>query len=80
MRTLSQILTYAKAQPFRPFRLHLASGRTFDIRHPETVKVGKTFILVFSFAGGELEVIEQWETVSMMLVESIAHLDSPVST
>jgi hypothetical protein len=78
MITSSQLLTYVKAEPFRPFRLHMASGKTFDIRHPEMVKVGKSFLMVFSFAPGEPELIEQWETVSLMLTESISHLDLPV--
>ena len=78
MITSSQLLTYVKAQPFRPFRLHTASGNSFDIRHPEMVKVGKSFLMVFSFAPGEPELIEQWETVSLMLTESISHLDLPV--
>ena len=79
MLTPPQVLTYIKAQPFRPFRLHMASGKSFDIRHPEMVKVGKRFLLVFSFATGEPEVVEQWETVSLMLIESISHLDQAVN-
>lgn len=80
MLTPPQVLSYVKAQPFRPFRLHMASGQSFDIRHPEMVKVGKSFLLVFSFATGETEVVEQWDTVSLMLIESVSHLDLPVTT
>jgi hypothetical protein len=58
----------------------MASGRSFDIRHPEMVKVGKSFLLVFSFASGEPDVVEQWETVSLMLIESISHLDLSINT
>jgi len=47
MLTPPQVLTFVKAQPFRPFRLHMASGVSFDIRHPEMVKVGKSFLLDF---------------------------------
>jgi hypothetical protein len=80
MLTPPQVLSYTKAQPFRAFQLHMASGKTFDIRHPEMVKVGKSFLIVFSFAAGEPEVVEQFETVSLMLIESISHLDLPVNT
>ena len=79
MLTPPQVLSYVKAQPFRPFRLHMASGKFFEIRHPEMIKVGKSFLLVFSFATGESEVVEQWETVSLMLIESISHLDLHVN-
>lgn len=80
MRTPPQVLEYIKAQPFRPFRLHMASGKTYDIRHPEMVKVGKSFLLVFSYTSDEPEVLDHWETVSLMLTESISHLDAPVNT
>ena len=80
MLTPPQVLSYIKAQPFRPFRLHMTSGQTFDIRHPEMVKLGKSFLLVFSFASGEPELVEQWETASLMLIESISHIDVPVNS
>ena len=79
MITSSQILSYVKAEPFRPFRLHMASGKALDIRHPEMIKVGKNFLLVFSFAAGEPDLAEQWESVSMMLTERVSHIDQPVT-
>jgi hypothetical protein len=78
MMTPTQVAVYVKAQPFCPFRLHMASGKTFDIRHPEMVKVGKNFLLVFSFDAEAAEFAERWESVSLMLTESISHLDQPV--
>lgn len=80
MITPPQVLTYVKAQPFRPFCLHMASGKTFDIRHAEMIKIGKNFLIVFSYVSGETEIVEQWETVSLMLIESISHLDLAVNT
>ncbi len=79
MMTPPSILTYVKAAPFRPFRIHLASGRTFDVRHPEMVKVGKTHLIVFSSVGETPEVFDEWESVSLMLTESISHIEAPVS-
>ena len=34
---LQDLLT---ARPFVPFRLYMADGKTFDVRHPEFVMVG----------------------------------------
>jgi hypothetical protein len=31
----------ARRQPFRPFRLHLSTGATHDIRHPDLIMVGR---------------------------------------
>ena len=75
MIPVAQVLSYVKAQPFQPFRLQMASGQVFEIRHPEMVKVGKSYVLVFSFIVGKPDLIEKWESVSLMLIESISHLD-----
>ncbi len=79
MLTLTGIRAYMGAQPFRPFRLHMASGKTFDIRHPEMIKLGKNFLVIFSVAAGETDVFERFDSVSMMLIESVSHIDQPVS-
>jgi hypothetical protein len=54
----------------------MASGRTFDIRHPEMVKVLKSYLLVFSSVGDTPEIPDEWESVSLMLTESISHLET----
>lgn len=76
MMTPPKLLSYIKAEPFRPFRIHMASGRTFEIRHPEMVKLGKSFLLVFSFSPETPDVVERWDTVSLMLMESVSHADA----
>lgn len=72
------ILGYVKAEPFRAFRLHLASGRTFDVRHPEMIKVLRNSILIFKASSDTPDLPDEWESVSLMLTESISHLDAPV--
>jgi len=78
--TPETVLGYVKAQPFRPFRLHMAKRKNFDIRHPKMLKVGKTSLFVFSFAPGESEIAEDWESVSLTLIESISHFDFLVTS
>ncbi len=74
MMTPPSILSYLKAAPFRPFQLHMASGRTFEVRHPEMVKVGKELnLLLFSSVSETPEVFDEWESVSLMLIESVSH-------
>ncbi len=72
-----QILDLVTAEPFRPFRMDLASGRTFEIRHPEMIKVLKSNVLVFKTTGETLEIPDEWESVSLMLTESVSHLETP---
>ena len=76
----ASVLGYVKAEPFRPFRIHMASGKAFDVRHPEMLRVGKSNLLVFSFVSDQPEVFDEWQSVSLMLMESISHLEAPVSS
>jgi hypothetical protein len=78
MITSKEILAYIRAEPFRAFQIHMASGRTFTIRHPEMVRVGKNDLVIFSLVSDEPGVHDQWDTVSLMLIESISHLDASV--
>lgn len=63
------------AEPFRPFRIHMASGRTFDIRHPEMIAVSRSSVTVYASPEGDGEQPERWQKVSLMLMESIEPLE-----
>ena len=76
MMTPQTVLNYVKAQPFRPFRIRMASGRTFEVRHPEMVRVGRSNLLVFSFVSDDTAVFDEWESVSLMLTESLSHVEA----
>lgn len=78
MITSQLMMTYVKAEPFRPFWIHMASGKTFDIRHPEMVKVGKTYLVIFTYVSSQPEIVDHWETVSLLLIENISFMDAPV--
>ena len=43
------LLEWVRAKPFRPFRIVLNSGRPYEIRHPEMLRVGRTSMHVYSF-------------------------------
>ena len=76
--TPQTVLGYVKAEPFRPFRIPMASGRTFDIRHPEMIKVAKSQVLVFKTTEDIPEFPEEWESLSLTLTESISYLEAPM--
>lgn len=73
------MLGYVTAEPFRPFRIHHASGRTCDVCHPEWIKVLKSNVLVFKTTGDSPELPDEWESVSLMLTESISHPEAPIA-
>ncbi len=71
------VLFWLKAVPFKPFRICLNSGRTYEIRHPERLKLSRTTMLVFSFAGEPPDVIEKMEMVGLVLIERIEPIEAP---
>jgi hypothetical protein len=77
--TPQNVLSYVQAQPFRPFRIRMNSGRTFDIRHPEMVRVGRRDLLIFTFVGDAPDVYDRWENVSLILIESLSPLETSVA-
>ncbi len=76
MMTFQRIGSYVSAEPFRPFHIRMASGRTFEIRHPEIVSVGRTTVLIYtSMSQDPEEAKQQQEEVSMLLIESVEPID-----
>ncbi len=73
--TPRELLNYVQANPFRPFRIRMNSGRTFDIRHPEMVRVGRRELLLFTLASDSPDVYDRWESQSLRLIDSIAFSD-----
>lgn len=74
MITLRTIADPIAAEPFRPFRLHMASGRTFFVDHPEIIKVGRSSVTVFARPEPNTEEVDRWQEVSLMRLESVESL------
>ncbi len=72
-----EVIQHVLAEPFQPFRIHLASGRTVEIRHPEFVQVGRTTMTVYAPPENDSDGPERWEKLSYVLIESIAPLNAP---
>jgi hypothetical protein len=70
------LLIWLRAAPFVPFRIRLNSGKTYDIRHPEMLRVGRSSMHVFSFAGPPADPYERVEMVSLLLIEAIEPLEA----
>jgi len=55
--------------------MHMASGRTFEVGHPEMVRVGRSTVTVHMRPEGESSTAERWQEVSWMLLESIGPME-----
>ena len=53
-----------RRQPFEPFTICLADGRSLDVPHPEMVAVGKRRIIV-------VEADDSWSVVEPLLIVSL---------
>ncbi len=76
MITAKRIVNYVGAEPFRPFRITTTSGRTYDIRHPEMVQVGRSTMTIFMSMSDDEDAAKEREVeVSLLLTESVEPLD-----
>ncbi len=73
----NELLTWTRATPFVPFRIRMNSGRTIEIRHPEMLRVGRSTVNIYTFAGEPADPYEHMEMVSLVLIESIEALEAP---
>ena len=76
MMTPSAVNGYLKSEPFRPFRVEMASGKTYEVRHPEMVKLTKSYLVLFTSVDETGIANDEWISLSLMLAESIVHLDA----
>jgi hypothetical protein len=75
MMTFRQVGEYVAAEPFRPFRIKMASGQTFEIRHPEMILVGRTSVRVYTYPEPDSGNGARWHDVSLMLMETLEPIE-----
>lgn len=73
---MTNVVEYLSAEPSRPFRIRMASGSTFDIRHPEVLLAGRSSVRVYTSPEGDGNAPARWYDVSLMLMESLEPLDT----
>lgn len=79
MMTFQKVGDYIGAEPFRPFRIKMTSGREFEIRHPEMILVGRTSVSVYTVSEADSDKPPHWHDVSLMLMESLEPIESKSS-
>jgi hypothetical protein len=70
------VLSYLHAQPFRSFRIVLNSGKFYDVRHPDFIEVGRD-VCIYYHRPTPHAPFELWESLSLLLIQNIEHLDAP---
>ena len=80
MMTFQRLASYVSAEPFRPFRIRMASGQMFEIRHPEMVSVGRTTVHIYTHMIEDSNSKQQQHEVSMLLIESIERMNAAMAS
>lgn len=67
--------TFLWANPFRPFRFYLVDGRSYEVNHPQMVKVGRDSIVYF-YVQDPVQPFDHCEMISLLLIERFVYLES----
>lgn len=70
------VLFWLHAQPFQPFRITMNSGRIYEVRHPELLRIMRTSFLYFT-PSGQADVFDRAEMVGLTLIDHIEPVDAP---
>ena len=76
----NDIQLHLKRQPFQTIRLTLTDGRTYEVRHPEMVLLGRT-ALILGLMGSTNDdlVYDRAVDISLLHIMQIEVLGTPVS-
>ena len=70
---------FLRRQPFRPFRLTLTDGRTYDVMHPELAIVGRSSVEIGLARPDDPEnIAERLISVSLLHIMQIEPMESVV--
>jgi hypothetical protein len=76
----NDVRVFLQDQPFQPFRITLTDGRTYEIRHPEFVMVGRSSLVIGFPAPGEADeaepIYDRFVTVSLLHVMQMEPLQT----
>jgi hypothetical protein len=64
------LLVWLRARPFRPFVLVTVSGETYEIRHPEWIKLLRTSLVIFTPTEAD-DVYDGAQMLNLTLIERI---------
>jgi hypothetical protein len=67
-----------RRQPFQPIRLHLTTGQTYDIRHPEFIIVQRQCAEVGLDPDLKTGVVDRVEYISLLHVVRIENIESAI--
>jgi hypothetical protein len=77
---MEDVRELVRRQRFRPFRITLTDGRTYDVHHPELAMVGRGTVAIGLPRPGDPEPVDgRLVTVSLIHILQIDPIEEPAS-
>ncbi len=73
-----ELVHLIRRRPFQPIRLHLTTGQTYDIRHPEFIIVQRQSAEVGVDPDPHTGVVDRVEYISLLHVVRIENIEAPI--
>lgn len=70
-----EILSIVRSQPFRPFRMYVTDGSSYEVRHPEMVLPTKR-VVVLGLPGDPAEPFDRTVTVALIHIIRLEPLEA----
>ena len=74
--TADVLKTYQKSEPFKPFRILLTDGKTYDVPHPNFVWVRTATVYVGTHGDVERGLWDRFDVVELNRIEEVAVISS----
>lgn len=71
MMKLREVINFIAAEPFQPFRIKVADGRSFEVQYPDDVSAGINIVRVYGAIDDGNGSQEQWHKIPLALIEAI---------
>jgi hypothetical protein len=78
--TMNELRNALRLTPFRPFRVFVTDGGSYDVRHPDLCMIGPRIAVIGIPPAGQSEpILERYAVVDLIHVTRLEPLDSPLS-
>jgi hypothetical protein len=78
--TMNDLREALRLVPFRPFRVFVTDGGTYDVRHPDLCMIGPRIAVIGIPPAGQNEpILERFAVVDLIHVTRLEPIDGPSS-
>ena len=71
------LLKMIREQPFRPFRIYLSYGQTFEVRHPELAWVTRSTLMIAKPSTELPGAVDDYDVIALIHINRIELLPAP---